>query len=364
MKKLVAVLLLSTLVLFSAFCNGEQETATTATTTTTTTVTAAPAAAAAEKAYKLGMGVSYTDNHTDEQAAYDCVVAVVVTDADGKIVECRIDDAQNKMNTDAIDSAKTFKSKKELQYDYNMVKYSEAKYEWFEQVAAFENYVVGMTADEVAAIETRVRGENEAHPGYVVAADETLFASCSIQITEFKNAVVKACNDAKAQEFTAEEGSFKLGLKLDSTAEETTAPTDDADGTIKMYSSFGAAVVGKDGKILACLTDAIQPTFTVDSDLEITASSFKGTKKELEYDYNMVKYSEATNEWFQQAKAFEDYCEGKTADEVASLPTRVRTDAEAHPGYVVTADETLFASCSIQITEFKVVISEAAKNAD
>ncbi len=365
MKKLVAVLLLSTLVLFSAFCNGEQETATTTTTTTTTTtVTAAPAAAAAVKAYKLGMGVTFSDNHTDEQAAYDCVVAVVVTDADGRIVECRIDDAQNKMDTDAIDSEKTFRSKKELEFDYNMVKYSEAKYEWFEQVAAFENYVVGMTAAEVEAIETRTRGADEPHPGYVVAADETLFASCSIQITEFKEAVVKACSDDKAQEFTAEEGSFTLGLKLESTAAETTAPTDEKDGTIKMYSDFGAAVVGKDGKILACLTDAIQPTFTVDSDLEITASSFKGTKKELEYDYNMVKYSEASNEWFQQAKAFEDYCEGKTADEVASLPTRVRTADEPHPGYVVTTDETLFASCSIQITSFKSVISEAAKNAD
>ena len=267
------------------------------------------------------------------------------------------------MNTDAIDSGKTFRSKKELEYDYNMVKYSEATNEWFQQVAAFENYVVGMTADEVAAIETRVRGENEPHPGYVVAADETLFASCSIQITEFKEAVVKACNDSKAQEFTSADGNFSLGLKIESTAAETTAPTDESDGTIKMYADFGAAVVDSNGVILACLTDAIQPTFTVDSDLEITASSFKGTKKELEYDYNMVKYSEATNEWFQQAAAFEDYCVGKTADEVASLPTRVRTESEPHPGYVVTTDETLFASCSIQITSFKKVISEAAENA-
>ncbi len=317
-----------------------------------------------EETYSLGMGVVFSDNHTDEQAAYDAVVAVVVTDSEGRIVECRIDDAQNKMSTDAIDSSKEFRSKKELEFDYNMVKYSEAQYEWFEQVAAFENYVVGKTAEEVEAIETRVRTADEPHPGYVVAADETLFAQCSIQITEFKEAVVKACNDSKAQSFTTSDGSFSLGLKLESTAEETTAPTDDKDGSIKMYVDFGAAVVDKNGVILACLTDAIQPVFTVDSDLEITSSSYKGTKKELEYDYNMVNYSEATNEWFEQAKAFEDYCVGKTAQEVASLPTRVRTDAEPHPGYVVTTDETLFAQCSIQITSFKSVISKAAENAD
>ncbi len=317
-----------------------------------------------EETYSLGMGVVFSDNHTDEQAAYDAVVAVVVTDSEGRIVECRIDDAQNKMSTDAIDSSKEFRSKKELEFDYNMVKYSEAQYEWFEQVAAFENYVVGKTAEEVEAIETRVRTADEPHPGYVVAADETLFAQCSIQITEFKEAVVKACNDSKAQSFTTSDGSFSLGLKLESTAEETTAPTDDKDGSIKMYVDFGAAVVDKNGVILACLTDAIQPVFTVDSDLEITSSSYKGTKKELEYDYNMVNYSEATNEWFEQAKAFEDYCVGKTAQEVASLPTRVRTADEPHPGYVVTTDETLFAQCSIQITSFKSVISKAAENAD
>ena len=408
MRKALAVLIALCLVFTAVSCSGKSAsgssstaaaTATTTTTSTTTTnttaaaepkaeTTASAAPAAEEKteavvetavvaepaktetavrksagSYKLGMGVTFSDNHTDEQAAYDSVVAVVVTDEEGRIVECRIDDAQNKMNTDAIDSGKTFRSKKELEYDYNMVKYSEATNEWFQQVAAFENYVVGMTADEVAAIETRVRGENEPHPGYVVAADETLFASCSIQITEFKEAVVKACNDDKAQEFTSKDGNFSLGLKIESTAAETTAPTEESDGTIKMYADFGAAVVDNNGVILACLTDAIQPTFTVDSDLEITASSFKGTKKELEYDYNMVKYSEATNEWFQQAAAFEDYCVGKTADEVASLPTRVRTESEPHPGYVVTTDETLFASCSIQITSFKKVISEAARNA-
>ena len=396
MRKALAVLMALCLIFAVVSCSGKSASGTSGTTgaqaaaavtTTTTTTTAAAeavkeaepvkaeesatfSAAKTETAslktkgeYKLGMGIVYSDNHTDEQAAYDAVCAVVVTDSEGRIVECRIDDAQNKMNTDAIESSKEFRSKKELEFDYNMVKYSEAQYEWFEQVAAFEKYVVGKTAEEVSAIETRVRTADEPHPGYVVAADETLFAQCSIQITEFKEAVVKACSDSKAQTFTSTDGSFSLGLKLESTAEETTAPTDEKDGTIKMYVDFGAAVVDKNGVILACLTDAIQPVFTVDSDLEITSSSYKGTKKELEYDYNMVKYSEAEYEWFEQAKAFEDYCVGKTGEEVASLPTRVRTDAEPHPGYVVTTDETLFAQCSIQITSFKSVISKAAENA-
>ena len=311
--------------------------------------------------YKLGLGVVYSDSSTTTQAAYSATVAAVVVDEEGKIVDCRIDVAQNKMNGDAVDPEATFLSKYEKGYDYNMVKFSEATNEWFQQADAFASYVIGKTGEEVAALPTRVRGEDEPHPGYVVTTDETLFASCSITITEFMEAVSKAAKDPYAQSFQAD--GFTLGVACNSTAEDSTAPADGKNGTIKMHVEFAAAAVDGEGKILACVTDAIQPNHEVDDFGEIVGFTYKGTKKELGYDYNMVKYSEATNEWFQQAGAFEDYCEGKTADEVLALPTRVRGENEPHPGYVVTADETLFASCSISIPGFQSVIAKAAKNA-
>ena len=312
--------------------------------------------------YKLGMGVVYADSSTTTQAAYSATVAAVVVDENGVIVDCKIDCAQNKMNGDAVDSEKTFKSKYELGYDYNMVKFSEATNEWFQQADAFASYVVGKTGEEVANLPTRVRGADEPHPGYVVTTDETLFASCSISVPDFMEAVAKAAADPYAQEFEA--SSFALGVACNSTAEDSTAPADGKNGTIKMYVEFAAAAVDGEGKILATVTDAIQPTHEVDEFGEIVKNTYKGTKKELGFDYNMVKFSEATNEWFQQAAAFEDYCEGKTADEVLSLPTRVRGADEPHPGYVVTADEALFASCSISIPGFQSVIAKAAKNAE
>ena len=73
----------------------------------------------------------------------------------------------------------------------------------------------------------------------------------------------------------------------------------------------------------------------------------------------MVAYSEATKEWYQQAQAFTDYCAGKTAAEVLAIETKVRADG-LHDGYIVAADETLFASCSIQITGMQNVIAKAA----
>lgn len=194
-KALVLLLCLATIFVLSSCKKEEATTATTANTTTTTTTTVSEPVAKAET-YKLGIGIVFVDNATESEASYDATVAVVVTDEEGKIVSVKLDDAQNKMKGDSIDATATFKTKKEKQFDYNMVKYSEATNEWFQQAAAFENYCVGKTGDEVIALPTRVRGENEAHPGYVVTTDETLFASCSIQITSMKDLIGTAAKNA------------------------------------------------------------------------------------------------------------------------------------------------------------------------
>ena len=187
MKKFVTAIILVCMMLSMAACGGSSE---------------------AE--YKLGMGVVVsTDSSSDNNAQVDATVATVVTDANGKIVLCRLDCAQNKMDVTggAVDTAKTFLTKRELGDDYNMVKYSDATLEWYQQAENFEAYCVGKTADEIAGIETKVNEE-----GYNVAVDETLYASCSISIEDFIGAVVKACSDEKGQTFKAS-GELKLGRR-------------------------------------------------------------------------------------------------------------------------------------------------------
>jgi hypothetical protein len=79
--------------------------------------------APAEKDYKLGMGIVVSmDSSKTGNAQVDATVATVVTDAEGKIVLCRIDVAQNKMAvTDgAVDTAKTFQTKMEIGDAYGM----------------------------------------------------------------------------------------------------------------------------------------------------------------------------------------------------------------------------------------------------
>ena len=205
-----------------------------------------------EADYKLGLGVVVSTASSKEgNAQVDATIATVVTDAEGKIVVCRIDCAQSKMAVvgGAVEADKTFKTKMELGDDYGMVAYGAAMAEWDAQTKEFEKYVVGKTAAEVKAIQTQEAG------GHQIAVDEALLkAGCSMQITDFITAVAKAGEDKFAVTFkTAED--FTLGVGAKSTAAESTAATADTDGSAKMYTDFGAAVVAG-GKILAALTDA------------------------------------------------------------------------------------------------------------
>ena len=327
MKKIVAFLLLACMMLSLAACGSSGS------------------------EYKLGMGVDLsTDSSKENNAQVDATVAAVVTDKDGKIVACRLDVAQSKMDVTggAVDAAKTFQTKMELGDDYGMVAYGNAIAEWYDQAKAFESYVVGKTAAEVEGIETVL---NET--GHNVATDEALLAGCTMDITAFKAAVVKACNDEKGATFTGKD--FTLGVAAITAADESTAATDSDDAVVKMYTEYAAAVVGKDGKILAALTDATQPKITADKNGQITGADFKGTKRELGADYGMVAYGSAIAEWDAQAKAFADYTVGKTASEVAGLETVVNDS-----GHNVTTDETLLASCTMDISGMMAVIALAA----
>ena len=257
--------------------------------------------------YKLGMGVSLnmdSSSSEDHLAQVDATVATVVLDKDGKIVKCRIDCVQDKMDvTDgAVDTAKTFLTKAELKEDYNMVKYSGCTYEWYQQAQAFEAYCEGKTAADLSGMELKVNEE-----GHQVTTDEALYATCSISIEDFIEAVVKACNDDGAATFTAGE-NFTLGVAAISDASESVAAADAEDGnaSVKMYSEFGAVVLDEAGKILAAVTDATQPKITAGADGSILDTVFNGTKRELKDGYNMVAYGNAIAEWYQQAKAFTD----------------------------------------------------------
>ena len=165
----------------------------------------------------------------------------------------------------------------------------------------------------------------------------------------------KVIGHAEVRQTFKASGELKLGLAAITTAAESTPATDTDPAAVKMYTDFGATVVGADGKILAAITDSIQPVVNADKEGKIVDSTFKGTKRELGSDYGMVAYGNAIAEWDAQAQAFANYTVGKTADEVRAIET-----TQNDHGYSVTADETLYASCTMQITGMMAVLAQAA----
>lgn len=324
-----------------------------------------------EKEYKLGMGIVVsTDSSKTGTAQVDATVATVVLDADGKIVLCRIDVAQNKMTvTDgAVELDKTFKTKMELGTAYGM---STSPYssdndgdgrvlEWDVQTKEFEKYVVGMTAAEVAAMATKEVND------HLISADDALInAGCTMQITDFRDAVVKACNDAQGMSFKTA-GTVTLGVAAKTTVDSATkAATAEKEGVVAMYTDFAASAV-VDGKIVASLNDAIQPKIAIKANGEIGATTYAGTKRELKEGYTMSTspYSSDNDgdgrilEWYLQSEAFSKYVVGMTGTEVANMAVKNVNDHD------ISADDALInAGCTIQITGIKAVVAQSVTNA-
>ena len=367
MKKFLAILLCVCMVVAIVACNKTEDTETPTTEAPTEAPTQAPANTPEEPKeaeYKLGMGVVV--GMSDSSTQVDATVAAVVTDADGKIVACRIDVAQNKFDLTKFEteSAKVFETKRELKERYNMAAYGTPNVEggtvleWYVQAEAFEKYVVGMTAAEVSAIELKEVNH------HMIAVDEALLsAGCTMQITDFMEAIAKACADEQGMTFkTAEEFTLGVAAKtaLDS---KTVAATAEKNGQVHMYTDFACAVVAG-GKVIATLNDAIQPNseFTVEN--VVVKNTFKGTKRELKEAYNMAAYGQpnieggTVLEWYVQSAAFSKHVVGMTAAEILAMET---TEVNHH--FISTDADLLAAGCTMQITGICAVVAQAAEYA-
>ena len=324
-----------------------------------------------EQDYTLGMGVVFGELKNNETSA---TIATVVLDKDGKIVDCKIDVVQNKYSTGTSVVFSNLLTKMEQGDAYGMaaaVNYgmdwnNDGKVlEWYEQAATFAKYVVGKTATEVEAMTTQTLPS-----GYVISDDDALLsAGCTIQIGEFKEAVVKACNDEQGVSFKSN-GNFTLGVAANSADDESSVENGVA--TVKMNVDIAAAVV-TNGKTVAVINDAIQPQVKVKNDEVTSVSVGKGegilkTKRELKEAYGMaaaLNYGMDWNndgkvlEWYLQSVEFSKFVVGMTAAEIEDMSTKT-----LESGYVISADDALLsAGCTIQITGIKAVVAEAVNNA-
>ena len=264
---------------------------------------------------KLGLGLSISGSATDataEAAGEDkltVTAAVVLVDADGKIVKAFIDCADSAVTHTAEGKAvavESFKTKYELGDDYNMVAYGQATQEWYKQADAFCALLVGKTATEVKAMAAETGKGN----------DDVIAAGCTIYVSDFVKAVEKAMANAVESGATAND-TLKLGVSTSQTATDATA---DAAGSNKLETYLFAAAVDANGKVVAASSDCVEATFDFDATGKASFDATKEilSKKEQGADYGMVDAG-AKKEWFEQAAAFDAACIGKTASEINSL---------------------------------------------
>lgn len=364
MKKAIALVMAACLALSLVACGGgTTSTASSAASGSTSTAASSEAASseaatseaapATEAGVKTGMAivsnttVADADADGDGNAQVDSTAAAVLVGEDGKIISCKLDVAQNKVPVKAdgsFDTTATFQSKQELKEGYNMKGASPIGKEWYEQANAFAEYVVGMTADEVRAIE--VGGD---HNG---PTDADIAASCTMNVTDMIEAIAQATENAQVLGANADD-TLGLGLSTEFSSSAVLPADNEGEGLVQTDTTYAAVTYDAEGKITSSIWDCTQAKFNTTEEGVVTAASETIVPKQTQKEsYGMKGISPIGKEWYEQAQAYADWLVGKTADEVAGI----ETDAEAHNG---PTDADIAASCTMDVREFNTAVTKA-----
>ncbi len=310
--------------------------------------------AAAANTLKTGIGTvgsiakSKDVGDNDGLGQGDIIVAAVTVTEDGKLDNVLIDSVQGKVNFDATGKITTdikaeVPSKTELGDAYGMKKASPIGKEWYEQIAVFMDYVKGKTADEIKGI------ANEEGK----AKDADLIAGCTINITDYIEAVTKGM--ANAQDLGAKAGD-KLGIGVSTNVAKSKDAAADKEGLVQVYCTYIASTYSADGKISSAVIDAMQANVNFDTAGKVTSDLAKApqTKNELGDAYGMRKASAIGKEWNEQAAAYAKYITGKSVDEVKAIAVDETTK---------TTEPDLASSVTISTGEFVSIVEKSAATA-
>jgi len=266
-----------------------------------------------EKDYTL---VVVTDSSLEGNKVSNYVLAIVF-DADGKIVAARFDSADITPELDAdgaLIAQASVATKVELGDSYGMTSGS-----WAKQTKAFEDYIIGKTAEEVANL------------------DMALVAGCTMPYTPFtfKALVAKAAASTLKVEFKTAE-TITLGAAI------TSKVSSSRSGGASVSSDF-AGVVMAGGKTVAIMIDSCEQAFEI-TDGALVAPATAAVSKNDQGD----SYTMPAGAWYKQAQAFADSAVGKTVAELANLET--------------VSDALAAAGCTMQNTTggYKTTIIAAA----
>ena len=115
-----------------------------------------------------------------------------------------------------------------------------------------------------------------------------------------------------------------------------------------------AVTLDAEGKIVSCQIDAIQTKATVDATGAIVSEDKTFVSKyDLKEGYNMKGASPIGKEWYEQIDIYEQWCVGKTADEVKAGVSETGAPA----------DEALLTGCTIKVGDIAAAVVDACAKA-
>lgn len=368
MKKLLSIFLVVTLLAVSLVGCGDNaaEEPQTPPSTNEPQIPPAPAEDEADgKIAKIGLGHVTSiaksrslDGDTTPQAQVDNTNAAVAFDKDGKIVKVSIDTVQTRVAYDkdlnlTTDVNGEFKTKKELGDAYGMKAATTIGKEWYEQIEALEEWMVGKTVEEVKAMKTY-----EKDPSHLFVPDEPELAS-SVTITV--EAYIAAVEEAYANAIDVAEGAETLGLGHSTTVAKSRGLSGDTTPQAQVDTTIAVTAFDANGNVVNTILDAAQTRVAYDKDGKVTTdlNAEVKTKKELGDAYGMKNASGIGKEWYEQIAALEDWMAGKSVSEITGMKTY-----EKDPSHLFVPDvPELASSVTITVESYLSALEDSYANA-
>ena len=228
------------------------------------------------------------------------------------------------------------RTKRQKGKDYPLAEVSGLKKGWAEQADAFSSWLEGKTPDEVKKLKTDADGK---------PADADLLSGCTIAVDRYRDAVVRACENAQVLG-AARGDTVKLGVEV-AEMPQGLAGTDDKDAQVQAKITLAVVTMDENARVTSAIGDMTEPELSVSADGTVSAPREPVyTKNELGDRYGMRSASALGKEWYEHSAGWCGYLKGKNAVEIGKLSAD-GTDAD------------LKALCTISVTDLQKAVLKA-----
>ena len=290
-------------------------------------------------AWKTGLGVVTEATDQDRAGKIELAAAAVLLDGEGKLESVLLDELEVSVSADStghVTLPTDWRTKRQKGDDYPLAEVSSLKKGWAEQADAFASYLIGMTPEQVSMLKVDKDGK---------ATDADLLSGCTIAVDRYRDAVVRACENAQVLG-AARGDTVKLGVEV-AEMPQGLAGTDDKDAQVQAKITLAVVTMDENARVTSAIGDMTEPELTVSADGTVSAPREPVyTKNELGDRYGMRSASALGKEWYEHSAGWCGYLKGKNAVEIGKLSAD-GTDAD------------LKALCTISVTDLQKAVLKA-----